>query len=159
MLLKDDLDNLLTQLRELPSQIRSAVDGLSEEQLDTPYREGGWTVRQVVYHLADAHMNGIVRFKLIITEDVPTLKPYDQERWAELVDTTTLPLESSLRILEGLHVRWVALLKDLPEDVWTRSAHHPEIGTVTLADLLYNYVHHGRTHLRHITQLRGARGW
>ena len=159
MLLKDDLENLLIQLTELPSQIRSAIDGLSDSQLDTPYREGGWTIRQVVHHLADAHMNGLVRFKLIITEDKPTLKPYDQERWAALVDTTTLPPDSSLAILDGLHVRWVTLLKDLPEDAWTRSAHHPEVGSVTLADLLYNYVHHGRTHLRHIQQIRREKGW
>jgi hypothetical protein len=159
MLLKDDLDNLLIQLTELPSLIRSVIDGLSDQQLDTPYREGGWSIRQVVHHLADAHMNGVVRFKLIITEDNPTLKPYDQERWAELVDTMSLPPESSLQILEGLHVRWVALLRQLPEEAWTRSAHHPEIGTVTLADLLYNYVHHGRTHLRQIQKLRADHGW
>lgn len=159
MLLKDDLENLLQQLRELPKEIRAAVAGLSDEQLNTAYREAGWTVRQVVHHLADAHMNGLIRFKLIITEDNPTLKPYDQESWAELVDTKALPLESSLAILDGLHVRWVAVLEQVPEDQWSRSAHHPEVGTVTLADLLYNYVHHGRTHLRQIQQLRESQGW
>lgn len=103
-------------IAELPSQLRQAVEGLNEQQLDTPYREGGWTIRQVVHHLADSHMNSYIRFKLALTEDTPTIKPYDEGRWAEMPDASKLPLEPSLQLLEGLHERWVIVLQSLGED-------------------------------------------
>jgi len=159
MTTKDDRKRKISKIQALPDQARKAVSGLTDAQLDTPYREGGWTVRQVIHHLADSHMNAFVRMKLILTEDNPTLKAYDQEQWAELHDGKGLPLESSLAILEGLHKRWVSLLERVPEDAWSRTAHHPEQGSITMDDLLNTYERHGENHVGQITGLRKSKGW
>jgi hypothetical protein len=159
MLTATERHDLMATMRRLPAAVEAAVKGLTEAQLNTPYREGGWTVRQVVHHLADSHLNGFVRMKLMLTEAGPVLKPYDQDAWAKLPDTAALPIESSLLILRGLHERWVALLESLPEASWRRSALHPEVGVVTLADLLDDYAHHGEQHLEQVTKLRAAQGW
>jgi len=145
----------LRALRELPREVRAAVAGLSEARLDTPYRDGGWTLRQVVHHLADAHANGYVRLRLTLTEQHPTLKPYDQDAWAVLRDASGGPLEPSLALLEGLHARIVRLAEDLSEEAWRRSAWHPEVGELTFADLVRTYAGHGAHHLGQILQARG----
>src|SRR5579862_9200386 len=111
-----------------PARLRAAVEGLSPQQLDTPYRDGGWTVRQVVHHVPESHMNAYIRFKLALTEDEPTIKPYEQQLWAELADTRHTPIETSLTLLECLHRRWVLLLQSIPEDEWQRTFRHPELG-------------------------------
>jgi DinB superfamily len=147
------------KLRDLPDAVDAAVNGLNDQQLDTPYRDGGWTVRQVVHHLADSHMNAFVRMKLMVTENHPTLKPYDQDAWAALPDSRKLPVRSSLAIIRGLHERWVILLESLPEDAWTRTALHPERGVVTMEGTLSTYANHGANHVRQITGLRQAKGW
>ncbi len=146
-------------LRDLPRHLREVVSGLQDMQLDTPYRVGGWTVRQVVHHLADSHMHAYLRMRFIVTEDHPVIKPYDQDRWATLADAAGGPLEPSLVILDGLHDRWVQFLESLPEAAWTRSALHPERGEVTLQSMLRTYAGHGEKHLAHIRGLRIARGW
>ncbi len=149
----------ITRIEVLPSILEEAVKGLTDAQLDTPYRAGGWTVRQVVHHLADSHMNAFVRAKLIITEDNPALKPYNQDDWATTVDGRTLPLQSSLSILRGLHERWVTLLKSLPENAWNRTGQHPELGAVTLERQLMIYSGHGDKHVSQITGLRATKHW
>lgn len=146
-------------IRTLPIALEQAVANLTDKQLDTPYREGGWTVRQVVHHTADSHMNAFIRMKLALTEDAPTIKTYEQDEWARFVDTNTLPIESSLMILRGLHERWAALLESLPEESWRRHATHPENGVVTVDDLLKTYANHGAKHVGHITNLRRVQGW
>ncbi len=145
-------------LRRLPERLREAVRGLSDAQLDTPYREGGWTVRQVVHHLADSHANSYVRFKLALTEDWPTIKPYDEAAWAKLADSQ-LPIDNSLAFVEGLHGRWVALLNSLSGEDFQRGFLHPEIGRQTLAASLALYDWHARHHTAHITGLRQRQGW
>jgi hypothetical protein len=149
----------IEQIRDLPSALHAALRGLTDEQLDTPYRPGGWTVRQVVHHLADSHMNAFVRMKLILTEDRPTLKPYDQNAWALLPDSSTAPLGASLALLDGLHARWTIVLTGVREEQWGRSARHPETGELTLEGLLQTYSAHCAKHLGHILGLRTARGW
>jgi hypothetical protein len=146
-------------IRALPSVLEEAVKGLNDRQLDTPYRDGGWTVRQVVHHLADAHMNAFIRMKLILTEQKPAFKSYDQNAWAALSDTTQMPVGVSLEILRGLHDRWAMLLDRVPEVDWTRTAVHPERGEVTLEGQLSVYAGHGEKHVEHIKSLRRARGW
>lgn len=146
-------------IRDLPDSVEAAVKGLDDKQLDTPYREGGWTIRQVVHHLADSHMNAVVRMKLMVTEDHPTLKPYNQDAWAGLADSSRLPVQSSLSILRGLHERWASLLASLPESAWARTALHPERGEVTMEGTLSTYASHGANHVRQITGLRKAKGW
>jgi len=146
-------------IAETPARLRSAVAGLSPAQLATPYRPGGWTVRQVVHHLPDSHMNSYVRFRLALTEDEPTIKPYDEARWAELTDAKTAPIEASLALLENLHERWVALLRSLSAADWTRTFRHPEMGVMTLEQNLALYDWHGRHHVAHITSLREREGW
>jgi len=147
-------------LAEFPGWIRAAVDGLTDEQLDTPYRDGGWTVRQVVHHLADSHLNAYCRFRLALTEDAPTIKPYLEARWAELPDARALPTEPSLEILDGLHTRWVALIDTLTPDDWQRTFVHPEHGrSLTLWQTAALYAWHCRHHVAHVTALRSARGW
>lgn len=145
-------------MREFPPIIRSAVAGLNDEQLDTRYREGGWTIRQVVHHVADSHMNAYLRFRWLATEDHPTIKTYDQDIWAGLPDSR-LPLESSLKIIDGLHERWAAFLEELPEQAWSRMGTHPELGEVSLDDLLEIYSGHGAHHAGQITDLRARKGW
>lgn len=146
-------------LKMLPQRLRQAIDGLSEEQLDTPYREGGWTVRQVVHHIADSHANAFIRFKLSLTEEWPSIKPYDQAAWAELVDSKTQPLESSLAIIDGLHARWAVLLEAMDGEDYHKGFEHPEHGRLTLAKALAMYDWHSRHHVAHITNLRLSRDW
>lgn len=146
-------------IRALPDLVEKAVDGLDDRQLDTPYREGGWTIRQVVHHLADSHMNAMIRMKLILTEDRPTLKPYNQDEWAKLADTSKAPIASAISILRGLHERWVVLLEGIRDDQWNRSALHPESGELTLNDLLATYARHGENHVKQINSLRAEQRW
>ncbi len=146
-------------LRLLPERLRAATGDLSDTQLDTPYREDGWTVRQVVHHLADSHSNAYIRFKLALTEDWPTIKPYDQSAWANLPDSRWLPIEGSLALLDALHGRWVALLESLPEEDFRKGYNHPESGQQNLAKALASYDWHSRHHTAHVTRLRTRRGW
>ncbi len=148
----------IAEIRAAPPIIRSAVAGLNDEQLDTPYRDGGWTVRQVVHHIADSHANAYLRFRWLATEDYPTIKTYDQDLWAALPDSR-LPLDSSLSIIDGLHVRWSAFLDALPTEAWSRKGMHPERGEVDLDDLLGIYADHGAHHAGQITDLRARKGW
>src|ERR1700733_1704570 len=127
----DERTEAIATLAELPEQMRNAVDGLSSAQLGTPYREGGWTVKQVVHHVADSHMNAVIRVKLALTEDWPTIKPYDEAAWAMLHDTAA-PVEWSLELIESLHARWVMLLQSLNEEQWKRGFNHPENGPMTV---------------------------
>jgi uncharacterized damage-inducible protein DinB len=138
--------------------LRRAVEGLSEEQLDTPYRPGGWTVRQVAHHLPDSHMNGMIRMKLALTEDEPLIKTYMEDRWAELPDYKADP-GVSLALLDGVHERWGAVWKALGPAEFGRKFRHPEWGTLTLQQLLALYAWHGRHHVGHITSLREREGW
>lgn len=146
-------------IAKTPAQLKAAVAGFNAAQLDTPYRPGGWTVRQVVHHLPDSHMNSYVRFQLALTEDEPTIKPYDEARWAELADAKTAPVEPSLALLENLHERWVLLLRSLSGASWTRTFRHPDLGLMTLEQNLALYDWHGRHHVAHITSLRERQGW
>ena len=146
-------------LARTPLQMRSAVQGLTPKQLDTPYRPEGWTVRQVVHHVPDSHLNSYVRFKLALTEDEPTVKPYAEDRWAELADTKTTPIEVSLTLLDSLHDRWVRLLRSLTEDEWKRTFRHPEAGLMSLEKALALYAWHGPHHVAHVTALRARSGW
>jgi len=145
-------------LRQLPERLRAAVAGLSDTQLDTPYREGGWTIRQVVHHLADSHANSYIRFKLALTEDWPTVKPYDEAAWARLADSRE-PIDGSLVLIEALHGRWVALLGSLGEDDFQKGFNHPQMGRQNLAASLALYAWHSRHHTAHITGLRQRQGW
>jgi uncharacterized damage-inducible protein DinB len=149
----------LDEIARTPENLRAAIKGLSEAQLDTPYRPGGWTVRQVVHHVPDSHLNSYVRFKLALTEDEPTIKPYAEDRWAELADTKTTPVEVSLTLLESLHDRWVRLLRSLSPEEWKRTFRHPDLGAMTLEKTLALYAWHGRHHVSHITSLRDREGW
>jgi uncharacterized damage-inducible protein DinB len=155
----DDRQQFIAQIEEAPAKLCAAVQGLTDAQLDAPYREGGWTVRQVVHHLADSHMNGYARFKLTLTEDQPTVKTYDEKRWAELADAKTAPIETSLNLLGSLHRRWVMLLKSLSPADYGRKMKHPELGEVALEKYLALYAWHGRHHVGHITALRERMGW
>jgi hypothetical protein len=150
---------LIAQIAEAPARFREAVHDLDDRQLDTPYRSGGWTVRQVVHHVADSHMNSYVRFRLALTEDNPTVKAYDQEKWAELEDARTAPIELSLELLHGLHSRWVAMLNSLSDGDFARTFHHSELGRIRQDTTLAQYVWHCRHHLAHITALREKMGW
>lgn len=145
-------------LRQLPSRLRQAVTGLNDPQLDTPYRDGGWTVRQVVHHFADSHANSYIRFRLALTEDCPTIKPYDEAAWARLPDNRA-PIEPSLLFVDGMHQRFVALLESMSEEDFQRSFNHPERGRMTLANNLALYHWHSRHHTAHITNLRSRMGW
>jgi uncharacterized damage-inducible protein DinB len=146
-------------IRVHPKRIRAAVGGLSESQLDTPYRDGGWTVRQVVHHVVDSHTNAYIRFKLAITEDNPTVRPYQEKLWAELPDAKTMPVEASLSILDGIHARWAVLLESLAPEQFRRPLHHPEMGDITIDTLVELYGWHGAHHVAHITGLRARKGW
>jgi hypothetical protein len=150
---------LIAQIAEAPASMRAAVQGLSPQQLDTPYRPQGWTVRQVVHHVPDSHMNAYIRFKLALTESEPTIKPYEQQLWAELADSRQTPVETSLTLLECLHERWVLLLKGMADSDWQRTFFHPELGIVRLDTNLALYAWHGRHHVAHITGLRERMGW
>ena len=150
---------LISSIELLPANMRAAVSGLNNQQLDTPYREGGWTVRQVVHHVPDSHMNAFIRYKLALTEDEPTIKPYAEDRWALLPDVQATPIEVSLALLDALHNRWVRLLRSLKPDDWKKNFRHPELGTVSLEKNLALYSWHSKHHTAHITELKKAKGW
>ena len=152
-------DRYLNDIEEAPRRLRAAVAGLTAEQMDTRYREGGWTVRQVAHHLPDSHLNAYARMKLALTEDTPTIKPYDEARWAELSDSRTTPVETSLAMMEALHERWGHLLRGMRESDFGRTVMHPEMGALTVDDLLALYAWHGRHHVAQITGLRHRRAW
>ena len=150
----------LLDIKMCPSLLENAIANLDEHQLNVPYREGGWTVKQVVHHVADSHMNAYIRFKLGLTEDSPTIKPYEEAAWAELSDTKNLPVNISLTLLHALHTRWVELLKNMTEEEWQRTIYHPEQKKqITLWDLAGTYAWHGKHHAAHITALRERMGW
>jgi len=151
---------LIAQIAEAPGALRSAVAGLSRDQLETRYRPGGWTVKQVVHHVPDSHLNAYTRFKLALTENEPTIKPYDEAAWAELADSQKVPIAVSLDLLDALHLRWVALLRSMDTADFNRGLRHPEHGRVfTLKQLLAQYAWHGRHHVAHIASLRHREGW
>ncbi len=155
----DQRRSAVNDIATAPANLRLALEGLSESQIDTPYRPGGWTVRQVVHHVPDSHMNAYIRFKLALTEDEPTIKPYEQQLWADLADTKSTPLEVSLTLLDSLHERWVQLLQSFTASDWKRTFRHPELGVVTLERNLALYAWHGRHHVAHITELRQRMSW
>jgi DinB superfamily len=149
----------IQNIAETPSQLKTAIKGLTESQLDTPYREGGWTVRQVVHHMSDSHMNSYVRLRLALTENEPTIKPYEEQLWAELYDARNAPVAPSLQLLESLHERWVMLLRSLKPSDFSRTFRHPVNGVRDIDWLLQIYSWHGRHHVAHITSLRQKIGW
>ena len=156
---EDQKQKFLDDIAHAPAHLRAAVKGLSEQQLDTPYRPDGWTVRQLAHHVPDSHLNAYVRFKLALTEEEPTIKPYAEDRWALLADTQATPVEVSLAMLDSLHDRWVRLMRSFNPDDWKRTFHHPERGVVSLKMNLAMYAWHGRHHVAHITSLRERKGW
>jgi uncharacterized damage-inducible protein DinB len=152
-------ETFLREIAETPGKLRAAVSGLSDAQLDTPYRPGGWTVRQVVHHVPDSHVNSYMRFKLALTEDEPLIRTYHEERWAELEEARTAPIEVSLKFLDALHDRWVLFLRTIKGDELKRSFKHPEWGLVSVEQALGMYAWHGKHHVAHITALREREGW
>src|SRR5580692_2166474 len=154
----EELAMLIDQIAETPARMRTALAGLSDPQLDTPYRPGGWTVRQVAHHVPDSHMNAFFRFKLALTENEPTVKTYEEQLWADLSDAK-MPIEPSLALLENLHTRWVVLMKSFGEAEWKRRFVHPALGPMTLEQTLALYAWHGRHHVAHVTLLREREGW
>jgi hypothetical protein len=154
-----DRPRLIAEIENAPGLLGKAIDGLDDRQLDTPYRPGGWTVRQVIHHVPDSHMNSYVRFRLALTEDEPTIKPYDEAKWANLHDAATMPAAPSLQLLENLHNRWVVLLRGMTDADFQRTFRHPEHGLVRLDTNLALYAWHGRHHTAHITGLRQRLGW
>jgi uncharacterized damage-inducible protein DinB len=149
----------VSHIEAAPQKLREAVAGLNARQLDTPYRAGGWTVRQVVHHLADSHLNAYARFRLALTEDTPTICPYDQALWAELPDAKTGDVETSLSLLDAVHSRWLACIRAIPAEAFDRTYRHPEMGVVSLHQQLALYAWHGRHHVAHITSLVQRSGW
>jgi uncharacterized damage-inducible protein DinB len=152
-------EKFIKDIEETPTRLKAAINGLSDKQLDTTYRDGGWTVRQVVHHVQDSHLNAYVRFKLALTEEEPTIKPYCEDRWAELADSKLTPIEVSLHLLDSLHKRWVLLLRSLKPEDWKKTFRHPELGVMNLDKTLALYAWHGRHHVGHITTLREKMGW
>lgn len=151
---------LIATIAETPGALRSAVAGLARDQLETPYRPGGWTVKQVVHHVPDSHLNAYVRFKLALTEDQPTIKTYNEAAWAELADSRRVPIEVSLELLDALHLRWVTVLRSMDAADFQRGLMHPEHKRVlTLQQMLGLYAWHGRHHVAHITSLKKREGW
>jgi hypothetical protein len=154
-----ELFQAIDQIAALPTELRSTAMGLSEEQLDTPYREGGWTVRQVIHHVADSHINSYVRFRLALTEDEPTIKPYDEKAWADLVDSRHAEPGLSLDLLEALHRRWSMLLRSFTSKQWKRTFQHPDRGPMRLDATTLLYAWHGRHHTAHVMALRERQRW
>lgn len=152
-------ERFIQEIASAPSQLRDAIRGLNQSQLDTPYRDGGWTVRQVAHHLPDSHMNAYVRFKLAVTEDAPTIKPYQEALWAEVPEAKTAPIEMSLDLLDALHARWIAALRAVPAETFDRAYLHPEMGPTTLNQQLALYAWHGRHHVAQIVGLCERMGW
>jgi hypothetical protein len=156
----DDRRRSIEAIERAPAALRSALAGLNAEQLDTPYRPGGWTVRQVAHHVPESHMNAYIRFKLALTEDQPTIKPYNEKLWAGTADVGLTPIETSLAILDALHQRWVILLRSLAPADFARTFTHPQYGqTFPLDWALAMYAWHGAHHIAHITSLRQRMGW
>lgn len=155
----DERLTLIDEIAATPSRLRAAIRVLSDEQLDTPYRPGGWTVRQVVHHVPDSHLNSYIRFKLALTEEEPTIRSYDEDRWAKLEDSRITPPEVSLALLDALHERWVTLLRSLAPEDFRRTFRHPELGPVSLNKNVALYAWHGRHHVAHITSLSERMGW
>ena len=151
-------NEMIAMIERVPAQVETAVKGLNEQQLDTPYRDGGWTVRQVVHHIADTHLTMFARAKFILTQEHPTLPAFDQDDWAALPDSKA-SVESSLAIIRGVHKRWAELLKGIPASTWERTAYHPERGEVTLESMTAIYSPHGKNHVEQITKLREQKGW
>ena len=149
----------IDEIAAAPAKVRAALQGLNDAQLDTPYREGGWTLRQVAHHVPDSHMNAYIRLRLALTEKEPTIKPYDEAAWAKLEDAEHAPVEVSLRLLEPLHERWVRLLRSMKPEDFARTFVHPEHGARTLDWLLFLYAWHGRHHTAHITELKKQKNW
>ncbi len=155
----EDRGRFIAEIAAAPAKLREAVAGLTAAQLDTPYRPGGWTARQVAHHIPDSHLNAYIRVKLALTEDAPALRGYEESEWAKLPDTAATPVEVSLELLEALHTRWVTLLRSLGEKDFRRPAQHPSWGAITVDFLLAQYAWHGRHHVAHITSLREREGW
>ena len=149
----------LDEIEQAPVRLRAAVAGVSDPQLDTPYRDDGWTVRQVVHHVPDSHMNSYIRFKLALTEDSPTIRTYMEDRWAELPEAKSAPIEVSLSLLENLHGRWMLFLRSLKPEDWKKTFRHPELGPMDLEKSLALYAWHGKHHVAHVTSLRERMGW
>jgi DinB superfamily len=150
----------IARIAAAPASLRKAASRLDDAQLDTPYRDGGWTVRQVVHHVPDSHLNAYARFRLALTEPTPTIRPYQEHLWAELSDARSAPIEVSLALLEALHRRWVMLLRSLGPADWQRRYHHPESGREwSLDEVLAMYAWHGEHHIAHVTRLRDRMGW
>ena len=156
---KQQRDAAIVNISELPPRMRAALHGLSPQQLDTPYRPGGWTVRQVAHHVPDSHLNAYIRTKLALTEQEPTIKPYDEKAWADLADTKTTPVETSLALLEAVHERFDNLLRSLSDADFARTFRHPEHGVRTLDWMIALYAWHGPHHTAHITSLKERMGW
>ena|SRR3984957_7456451 len=152
-------NQFIEDIEQTPAAMRAAIKNLDAKQVATPYREGGWTVRQVVHHVPESHMNAYIRFKLALTEDEPTIKPYMEDRWAATGDVESTPLEVSLALLDPLHNRWVRLLRTMKAADWKRGFRHPEMGEVSLERSLALYAWHGKHHVAHITELRKRMGW
>jgi uncharacterized damage-inducible protein DinB len=155
----EEREELITAIEAAPDGLRRAVSDLDDVQLSTPYRPGGWTVRQLVHHVPDSHMNAYVRFRLALTEDQPTIKPYAEDRWAQLADATAAPVADSLDLLDALHRRWTALLRSMSDVDFARTFRHPDLGLVRLDRNLALYAWHGRHHIAHATALRERMGW
>jgi len=155
----EERKKLVENIAVSPERLKQAITGLNGKQLDTPYRDGGWTVRQVIHHVADSHLNAYVRYKLGLTEDNPTIKPYKEAAWAELADSRVTPIDVSLALVDNLHARWVALLRTLKPEDWERKITHPEAGEMSLDLMLGLYAWHGSHHVAHITALRTRYEW
>ncbi|MFI5136156.1 MAG: YfiT family bacillithiol transferase [Chitinophagales bacterium] len=152
---EEDIQKMIETIENFPSRLKTLVSGIKEQYLDTPYRESGWTVRQVVHHVADSHMNAYIRFKLALTEDKPTIKPYNEKAWAELIDSKTLPVSVSLGILAGVHERWTTILKAMDEESYQRTFFHPEnMKMHTLLEILAMYAWHCNHHYEHINLVK-----
>ena len=156
---QDQRRQCIADIEAAPAKLREAVTHLTDAQLDTPYRPQGWSVRQVVHHVPESHMNAYVRFKLALTEDEPMVKPYKEDAWARTGEVRTTPIDISLTLLECLHQRWVGLLRSMSAAEFERKLKHPELGTVTLDRYLAMYAWHGKHHLAHVTGLRKRNGW
>lgn len=156
---KEMRKEFINTIETLPSQLRKEVELLNDDQLNTQYREGGWTVRQVVHHLPDSHLNSYVRFKLALTENNPAIKTYEEHLWAELKDSFETPISVSLALLEFLHARWAVLLRSLTDEQFEKTFQHPEWGKVNLGTSLAMYAWHSKHHLAHITELKKRMGW
>ncbi|MCA6066357.1 putative metal-dependent hydrolase [Chryseobacterium sp. RG1] len=157
---REQLTDAIDTISDFPKRLKKLVENMSDEQLDTPYREGGWTIRQVINHLADSHINSFTRFKLALTEDNPTIKPYEEAKWAELADSVTMPIKPALRMIKGTHQRWSVLLKSLSEEQFNRTFHHPEQNiNYTLKNSATLYAWHCNHHFAHIENLKNEKGW